>query len=91
MEVVMNSDDVESETPGSPNGKANGWFEGITGITALVGVACYAQGLVIVNGYLFRLGISDFSAARIQFVYTGATFLIPVFLNYWSMALLFPT
>lgn len=38
---------------------------------AFAGVLAYAIGLFVVNGYLFRMGVSDFALLRARVVYTG--------------------
>ena len=57
-----------------------GGLEGIAKGTAALTVGLYILGLLSVNGYLFWLGVSDFTLVRPRFVYTGAligaTFLI---------------
>jgi hypothetical protein len=47
-----------------------------TRYAALAGLVAYALGLVIVNMYLFQIGVSDFAVLRTRFVLTGALALL---------------
>jgi hypothetical protein len=55
-------------------------------------IALYVIGLLAVNGYLFSLGVSDFTLVRARFIYTGSlitgfalfAFLIPSF-SFWRL------
>lgn len=47
----------------------------------------YINGLLGVNGYLLRLGISDFSLVRSRFIYTGTVICFSFILSFgWLMA-----
>ena len=55
------------------------WSQPIELITKSAAVAlavCYLVGLLVVNIYLWSLGISEFSLLKVRFVYTGAVVLI---------------
>jgi hypothetical protein len=52
-------------------------FEAIGKFIALITVAFYGVGLIVVNFHLYRLGFSDFSLLRSRFVLTGAVALLP--------------
>jgi hypothetical protein len=46
-------------------------IDSLTRMITFIALASYAIGLVVVNGYLFGLGISDFELLRPRFVMTG--------------------
>jgi hypothetical protein len=54
------------------NGSSRDDLERLGKLLAGLGVGFYVIGLLAVNGYLSRLGVSDFALARPRFVYTGA-------------------
>jgi hypothetical protein len=69
----------------STNGSRSLDFEAPVKLLATLGLILYVLGLLAVNGYLFRLGMSDFSLLRPRFIYTGtliaSTILLPFLLT----------
>ena len=64
-------------------------IEGYGKIIAFGAIALYVLGLVIVNVYLFQVGVSDFSVLRTRFVLTGAlalSILIFIYSAYYSIS-----
>jgi hypothetical protein len=59
---------------GTGNGESPD-YETIAKLAGAFAAILYVIGLLAINGYLFSLGVSDFSLARPRFVYTGALIL----------------
>lgn len=47
-------------------------IEGIARLLGILALTLYIVGLIAVNGYLYSLGVTDFSLVRTRFIYTGA-------------------
>jgi hypothetical protein len=56
-------------------------LEDVTKAGATLTVSLYVIGLLLINGYLFQLGVTDFSLIRVRFIYTGALFVAFVLLT----------
>ncbi len=54
--------------------------EAATRLGAAGALLLYALGLLTVNTYLYRVGISDFSLLRARFILTGALTVVPIVL-----------
>jgi hypothetical protein len=75
-------------------GARDGWgieirprnIEDLSKLLAAVAIACYVIGLLVVNTYLYRLGVSDFSLFRTRFAITGALALIPIWASLISIS-----
>lgn len=56
----------------------HGWnLDHVTKLAGAAAIGLYVLGLLIVNTYLFGLGVSDFSVLRTRFVLTGLLALLP--------------
>ncbi len=68
-----NEEESENEVAGGASvSSAVMTVERVTKVFALVGVLCYTAGLFVTNSYLQSLGVADFSALRIRFLYCGS-------------------
>jgi hypothetical protein len=57
--------------------------EKIAKTLSFVALSLYVLGLISVNGYLLVLGVSDFSLARVKFIYVGAWVIATFVLSYY--------
>jgi hypothetical protein len=62
-------------------------IEDLTKVLAGLGIGCYILGLLVVNVYLFRIGVSEFALFRTRFILTGAAALIPLLASLTSSVL----
>jgi hypothetical protein len=67
-----------------------GRVEGVARTAAFAALTCYAIGLVVVNTYLFRLGVSDFDLLKPRFILTGVLFVALVGMTPAALLLLGP-
>jgi hypothetical protein len=56
----------------APNEKSKSDVEQIIKWVTILGIVLYVIGLLTVNTYLYRLGLSDFALLRTKFIYIGA-------------------
>jgi hypothetical protein len=62
-------------------------LEQLTKALGFLAILFYVVGLLAINGYLFSIGVSDFSLARPRFVYTGALLVVTGVICYFMPAL----
>jgi hypothetical protein len=65
--------DAQKDPKTTPAPKDNIKFdlESITKLSALIAIVAYAVGLIVVNSYLYSLGVSEFDLFRAKFIATG--------------------